>query len=167
MRKIILQRYESPCGILTIGSLENRLCLCDWTMGNLREDAYKRLKRIPGTEFAEGTSRIIESAITQLDEYFNGTRRVLEVPLLLTGTDFQIKVWQTLLTIPYGKTTTYGETARIIRKPSSIRAVANAIGANAISIFVPCHRVIGSNRSLTGYRGGLTAKHYLLSLETI
>lgn len=103
----------------------------------------------------------------QLDEYFNGTCKVLDAPLLLTGTDFQITVWQALLTIPYGETITYGETARIIGKSSSTRAVANAIGANAISIFVPCHRVIGSNRSLTGYRGGLTAKHYLLSLETI
>lgn len=167
MRKIILKRYESPCGMMVIGSLEDRLCLCDWAMENLREDAFRRLKRIHSAEFVEGTSRIIESAIMQLDEYFNGTCKVLDAPLLLTGTDFQITVWQALLTIPYGETITYGETARIIGKSSSTRAVANAIGANAISIFVPCHRVIGSNRSLTGYRGGLTAKHYLLSLETI
>ena len=83
----------------------------------------------------------------------------------MVGTAFQQRVWEGLLSIPYGKTVSYGEMARRIGMPTSVRAVANANGANAISIFIPCHRVIGSDGSLTGYGGGLPAKRFLLDLE--
>lgn len=83
---------------------------------------------------------------------------MFDVPLLFVGTDFQKTVWNELLNIPFGTTVSYGEMARRIGMPKAVRAVANANGANAMSIFVPCHRVIGSNRSLTGYGGGLEAK---------
>lgn len=101
----------------------------------------------------------------ELDEYFAGTRREFDVPLLFAGTEFQEKVWCVLLGIPYGSTISYGELARRIGKPKSVRAAANACGANAIAIFAPCHRVIGNNHSLTGYAGGLTTKQCLLHLE--
>ena len=101
-----------------------------------------------------------------MDEYFAGKRRNFTIPLLFVGTDFQKKVWNKLLEIPYGKTVSYGELARMIDMPKAVRAVANANGANAISILAPCHRVIGSDRSLTGYGGGLAAKKLLLDLET-
>ena len=87
------------------------------------------------------------------------------MPLLFVGSDFQKSVWQMLLEIPYGQTISYGEMARRIGIPKAVRAVANANGANAISIFAPCHRIIGSDRSLTGYGGGLEAKKFLLELE--
>ena len=90
-----------------------------------------------------------------------------DIPILFTGTDFQKKVWHKLLEIPYGQTLSYGEMTKRLDIPNAVRAVANANGANAISIFVPCHRVIGSDRSLTGYGGGLAAKKYLLELESI
>ena len=106
-------------------------------------------------------------AVAQLDEYFAGQRSVFDVPLLFLGTDFQKRVWRELLDIPYGTTVSYVEMARRIGMPKAVRAVANANGANIISIFAPCHRVIGSNHSLTGYRGGLEAKRALLALEGI
>ena len=108
---------------------------------------------------------MLERAAIQLDEYFAGKRQTFDLPLSFAGTDFQKKVWNALLTIPYGKTISYGEMACMIGMPKAIRAVANANGANAISIFAPCHRVIGSDRSLTGYGGGLDVKEYLLKLE--
>ena len=94
-----------------------------------------------------------------------GGRRQFDVPLLFAGTQFQRKVWHALLEIPYGETISYGEMACSLGVPQSVRAVANANGANAISIFAPCHRVIGSKGMLTGYGGGLDAKRYLLDLE--
>ena len=87
------------------------------------------------------------------------------MPVLFAGTDFQKKVWDTLLTIPFGNTVSYREIARRIGMPKAVRAVANANGANSISIFVPCHRLIGSDNTLTGYGGGLDAKEFLLKLE--
>ena len=87
------------------------------------------------------------------------------MPLLFAGTDFQQAVWRQLLEIPYGQTISYGEMARRLGIPKAVRAVANANGANAICLFAPCHRVIGSNGSLTGFGGGLDAKKFLLKLE--
>ena len=101
----------------------------------------------------------------QLDEYFAKKRKEFDLPLMFVGTEFQKSVWDALLSIPYGKTESYGALAARLGRPKSVRAVAGANGANAISIIVPCHRVIGSNHSLTGYGGGIEAKRYLLELE--
>ena len=108
---------------------------------------------------------ILRRTARQLDEYFRGERREFDIPLLLAGSEFQKRVWQQLPHIPYGQTASYGELAAAIGAPKSVRAVANANGANAISIILPCHRVIGSDGRLTGYGGGLRAKQYLLDLE--
>lgn len=163
--KIIVKPYLSPCGVLLLGSFKDKLCLCDWQVEKHHEHVDRRLKRILYAEFEEGTSDVIEKAILQLDEYFIGRRKMFDVPLLFVGTDFQKTVWNELLNIPFGTTVSYGEMARRIGMPKAVRAVANANGANAMSIFVPCHRVIGSNRSLTGYGGGLEAKRKMLELE--
>lgn len=159
------RRYESPCGTLLLGSFNDRLCLCDWQVEKHRDHVDRRLKRVLQAEFEDETSAVIEAAVTQLDEFFAGKREVFDIPLLFVGTDFQKRVWNELLNIPYGKTISYGEMARRIGMPTSVRAVANANGANAISIFAPCHRVIGSDGTLTGYGGGLSAKKMLLELE--
>ncbi len=164
-RVIMSQRYESPCGMLMLGSFGDKLCLCDWLVEKHRNYVDERLKRLLDAEFEEGTSEVIDRAVKQLDEYFSGQRRTFDVPLLFVGTDFQKTVWHELLKIPFGKTISYGEMARRIGKPKAVRAVANANGANAMSVFAPCHRVIGSDHSLTGYGGGLDAKRTLLSLE--
>jgi len=159
------RRYESPCGTLLLGSFGDKLCLCDWQIEKHRGNVDRRLKRILNAEFEEGTSEAIEQAVRQLDEFFAGKRKVFDVPLLLVGTDFQKKVWNELLNIPFGETISYKEMARRIGLPTAVRAVANANGANSVSIFAPCHRVIGSDNSLTGYGGGLAAKEKLLKLE--
>lgn len=115
--------------------------------------------------FREGTSPTLERAKTELDEYFAGERQSFDIPLHPVGTPFQLHVWNALLEIPYGETRSYMEIARRVDNPKGVRAVAQAIGANGISIFIPCHRVIGSDRSLTGFAGGLDAKSLLLKLE--
>lgn len=163
--RIITRIYESPCGTLMLGSLDDKLCLCDWQVERHRDHVDNRLRRLLDAEFFDGSSAVIDTAIAQLDEYFAGTRREFDVQILFAGTDFQKKVWDALLTIPFGNTVSYREIARRIGMPKAVRAVANANGANSISIFVPCHRVIGSDNTLTGYGGGLAAKEFLLKLE--
>lgn len=164
---IRIKRYESPCGVLMLGSFGDKLCLCGWQVEKHRDHVDRRLKRILNAEFEEETSEVIEKAVEQLDEFFAERRRVFDVPLLFVGTDFQKTVWNELLKIPFGKTISYGEMARRIGMPKAVRAVANANGANSMSIFAPCHRVIGSDHSLTGYGGGLDAKRTLLELEGV
>ena len=159
------RRYESPCGTLLLGSFDDKLCLCDWQVEKHRDHVDRRLKRVLNAEFEDGTSDVIEEAVTQLDEFFAKKRQAFSIPLLFVGTDFQKTVWHDLLTIPYGETISYGDMARRIGMPKAVRAVANANGANAIAIFAPCHRVIGSDGALTGYGGGLAAKKMLLELE--
>lgn len=161
------KRYESPCGILLLGSYEDKLCLCDWQTEKHHDYVSRRLKRILQNDFEEGTSEVIERTVCQLDDFFAGKRKEFDVPLLFVGTDFQKTVWNELLKIPFGTTVSYGEMARRIGMPKAVRAVANANGANAISILAPCHRVIGSDHSLTGYGGGLDVKRALLELEGI
>lgn len=165
MNLIKTKLYTTPCGVLKLGSYGGRLCLCDWQVEKHRERVDRRLRKMLRAEFEEATSEVIEEARRQLDEYFAGQRREFTVPLLFTGTDFQKRVWEELLNIPYGAAISYGEMARRIGKPRSVRALANANGANSISIFAPCHRVIGSDGTLTGYGGGLDAKRFLLELE--
>ena len=163
---IHIQHYQSPCGELLLGSYEDRLCLCDWVMEKHHGRVAGRLQKTLHADYKETVSDILAETVRQLDEYFAGSRKDFTIPLLFVGTDFQKKVWNKLLEIPYGKTVSYGELARMIDMPKAVRAVANANGANAISIIAPCHRVIGSDHSLTGYGGGLAAKKLLLDLET-
>lgn len=165
MRTIAIQYYDSPCGTLVLGSIAARLCLCDWTANRHRERTDARLQRTLNAEYAIRPSDVVSRAMSELDEYFLGKRTAFDIPLLMAGTEFQKQVWQSLLAIPYGTTISYGEEARRIGMPAAVRAVANANGANPISILVPCHRVIGSNGALTGYGGGTVAKQWLLQLE--
>ena len=145
--------YESPIGRLTLRGGPDALTAIDFPgrTGGLGEAA-----REPGA-FAE--------AVRQLDEYFDGRRREFELPLALDGTPFERAVWRRLRTIPYGSTISYGQLARDIGQPEEFRAVGAAVGRTPTPIVVPCHRVIGSDGSLTGYGGGLDRKRALLDLE--
>lgn len=165
MNRIITRIYEAPCGELVLGDFGGRLCLCDWVTARHRSIVDKRLRRELHSGYTEGSSPVIDAAIAQLDEYFAGRREEFDIPLLHVGTDFQKKVWEGLGTVPYGETVSYADMAVLLGSPYSVRAVANAVGANPLSIFVPCHRVTGSDGSLNGYAGGLSAKQYLLKLE--
>ncbi len=110
-------------------------------------------------------SQKLEPVARQLMQYFEGKLEEFDVVLDLHGTPFQVEVWKALCTIPFGATASYGELARDIRRPSAVRAVGSANGRNPVSIIVPCHRVIGSDGSLTGYGGGLDRKRFLLDHE--
>ncbi len=162
---IITQTYVSPSGPLIVGSIGGELCLCDWRGRKDRSVVEIRIRRVLSAELQEGQSKTVEQAVKELDEYFAGVRKVFSVPLRLAGTEFQLRVWRELRQLPYGQTMTYAELARRIGKPGGVRAVAGAVGANALSVFVPCHRIIGADGTLTGYAGGLEAKRFLLELE--
>lgn len=162
---ISVQYYASPCGELILASIGDQLCLCDWNERPCAERNKRRLQRLLNATFVVKTSAIIEATRLQLDQYFAGQRKTFDVPLLLVGTDFQQSVWKALQRIPYGTTFSYKEVAQSVGNPQGVRAVAQAIGANGIVIFIPCHRVIGSNHSLIGYAGGVEAKAKLLEIE--
>jgi methylated-DNA-[protein]-cysteine S-methyltransferase len=165
VRKIQISEFKSPYGDLILGSYEFMLCLCDWKWRKMRYSIDSRLRNGLDSEFVESEDEIIKMAKIQLNEYFAKQREVFDIPLLFVGSDFQKKVWEELLMVPYGETETYSGLSARIGKPDAVRAVASANGANAISIFVPCHRIIGSNGDLTGYAGGIGVKKKLLELE--
>ena len=113
----------------------------------------------------EPQSDLLKQTIKQLDEYFAGERKVFDLPLKQSGTDFQQQVWQQLMSINYGSTVSYAQLSNQMKNPLAIRAIASANGKNSLWIVVPCHRVIGSDGSLTGYAGGLWRKQWLLEHE--
>jgi methylated-DNA-[protein]-cysteine S-methyltransferase len=119
-----------------------------------------------GDRGANGDPRAFAQATAQLDEYFAGERQAFDLELDIRGTDFQLSVWNELRELPYGETISYGELARRVGRPEHVRAVAGAVARTPIPIVVPCHRVIGANRSLTGYLGGIERKAALLELES-
>ncbi|ASB59519.1 cysteine methyltransferase [Bacillus sp. A053] len=121
-------------------------------------------KHFPGSPLVEDNGKL-EPYITEITQYLEGKRKNFTVPFEYVGTPFQLAVWNALCEIPYGQTKSYSEIAHDINKPAAVRAVGAAIGANPVLITVPCHRVIGKNGSLTGYRGGFEMKALLLDLE--
>lgn len=163
--KIIIKYYNSAFGELILGSFQNKLCLCDWCYRKMRAAIDKRIQTNLNAEYEEGETETISETILQLEKYSKGKLTSFNIPLLLVGTDFQKTVWHALLEIPYGKTDNYLGLSQKLNNTKAIRAVAAANGANAISIIVPCHRIIGKNGDLVGYAGGLPAKKKLLALE--
>ena len=127
--------------------------------------AVLRAKRLGANDLHEQASPASRALALELEQYFAGERLAFTQPLDIVGTEFQQSVWQALLHIPYGETWSYAQQARYLGRESAVRAVANANGQNKIAIVIPCHRVIGSNGTLTGFGGGLDAKRLLLNLE--
>ena len=167
MKQIIKEQYyDSPCGKIVLASIDDKLCLCEWYEHPSAKRSQRRLERVLKAEFRTFSSPIIEQTKQELDEYFSGKRKSFDIPLLTVGTDFQKQVWDALLEIPYGETKFYKEIALRVNNLKAVRAVAQAIGSNGISILIPCHRVIGSNHSLTGFAGGIEAKKNLLDIES-
>jgi methylated-DNA-[protein]-cysteine S-methyltransferase len=154
---IIYARMPSPIGRLTLTGDGRALT-------SIFFDRDDRLAGGPPTGWRED-ARALRDARAQLEEYFAGKRVAFDLPLALRGTPFQMSVWQALLRIPYGVTASYGEIAAAIGRPGASRAVGGANHNNPIPIVVPCHRVIGSDGSLTGYGGGEDRKRRLLALE--
>lgn len=152
---------ESPVGRLRLVAESSVLIAVLWEndpLGRVRLDA-------PIESCDTQSDSVLAAAKRQLDEYFAGQRTLFDLPLEMRGTPFQKRVWNSLLTIPFGQTRTYGQLADQIGNPKAVRAVGAANGKNPISIIVPCHRVIGASGKLTGFAGGLDAKETLLRLE--
>ena len=148
-----LDTLDTPLGTLQIEATERGLCGIWFPCRSINQGP------------TSGKNRVISLAKRELDAYFAGDLTTFSVPLDWQGTRFQESVWQALLAVPYGKTVTYGDVARAIGRPRSSRPVGGAVGKNPLPIIVPCHRVIGSDRSLTGFTGGLDIKIRLLELE--
>ena len=165
MNKISIQYYSTSFGELVLGSFDKKLCLCDWRYRKMRSAIDDRLQKQLMAVFVEADSSVLNETRQQLAEYFISQRKQFTIPLRMVGSDFQKSVWDELLNVGYGKTSSYLELAKRIGKSKAVRAVASANGANAISIIVPCHRIIGSTGDLVGYAGGLRTKKKLLELE--
>ena len=165
MTVICIQYHKTKIGELVLGSFESKLCLLDFNYRKMRKAVDDRLKRGLNADFIEENSEIIEKTRTELDEYFQENRQEFDVPIQMVGTDFQKSVWNALLRVAYGTTSSYLQLAKYINNEKAVRAVAGANGANAIAIIIPCHRIISSNGELVGYAGGLPAKKSLLTLE--
>ncbi|MBW3665704.1 MAG: methylated-DNA--[protein]-cysteine S-methyltransferase [Actinobacteria bacterium] len=150
--------HDTQYGQLTLIASHEGLRAVTWP------DADHEVQIDGETEDDPGHHLLVE-AVAQLDAYAAGARRNFDVPLDLRGTEFQLTVWRQLTEIPYGHTSTYGDVARDIGRPRAVRAVGGAIGRNPVPIIVPCHRVIGSDGSLTGFGGGLDLKRSLLDHE--
>ncbi len=148
---------ESPVGCLTIVANDGGIRAVLWP-----DD----LKRVPlGDATEQNDHPVIETTVTELSEYFEGDRKVFDVPLDPVGTEFQQSAWLALRSIPYGTTVSYGEQAERMGDKRKARAVGAANGRNPISIIVPCHRVIGAGGDLTGFAGGIDSKAWLLDHE--
>ena len=151
---------DTPVGELRLIAGERGLRAVLWGA----EDVA-RIASIDEAELVDGSNAVLEQAVTQLEEYFAGTRREFDLPLDPQGTPFQQSVWMVLRTIPYGRTISYGQQAGQLGDPNKARAVGAANGKNPLSIVVPCHRVIGSGGQLTGFAAGLDVKSWLLDHE--
>jgi methylated-DNA-[protein]-cysteine S-methyltransferase len=152
----VYDELSSPVGILILIASIKGLHYVLWE--SYREHISNNYKQ-------SKNNLIIIKTKQQLGEYFQGKRKTFDVPLVLDGTDFQVKAWKALLEIPYGATLSYGEQAEKVGNKNKARAVGLANGTNPISIIIPCHRVIGSNGKLVGFGGGLSTKSKLLNLE--
>lgn len=142
------------------------ICLLEFVERKDLEKQTRNLSVELKTEIVPGKNEYLVRLEKQLDEYFAGKRKKFELDFVFTGTVFQKKVWKALLEIPFGETTTYLALSNKLGDPKAIRAVAGANGANKMAILIPCHRVIGSDGSLTGYAGGLWRKQWLLDHES-
>ena len=157
MSEFFYTKMDSPVGPLLLAGDDRGLRFVSF--------AASRRAKTPQPDWEEDEAPFAE-AVRQLRAYFAGELKVFDLPLVLEGTEFQLRVWRCLRTIPYGETLCYGELAERIGNPKAVRAVGLANGCNPIPIIVPCHRVIGSNGNLTGFGGGLPVKKKLLALES-
>lgn len=150
--------FDSPVGQLYVRAEAGRLVALSFVDG--------RRRRVAEVQTGDDASRaVVNDVESQIQEYFAGSRTAFDVPLKFIGSPFNVRVWEALRHIPYGKTLAYGRLAMQIGEPDAARAVGAANGANPIVIIVPCHRVIGANGRLVGYGGGLERKQFLLDLE--
>ena len=162
---ILFSQLSTPLGQMFICATENGVCLVEFDNNKRREKELIDLQKMLNAHTLAGENDHIKQAKKEIAEYFDGQRKIFEVPLHMPGTDFQVSVWESVCQIPYGTTSTYQQQAKRIKNPKAIRAMGAANGSNRISIIVPCHRVIGKDGKLRGYGSGIEKKRWLLEHE--
>ena len=164
---IVQSKIQTPMGNMVLAATRQGLAGAWFTDQRHRPDALD-FKNVPHAWPQQDSNPVLVKAAKQLGEFFAGKRKDFDLPLDISGgTEFQQSVWRALLKIAYGKTSSYGEIGRQIGNPSAVRAVGAAVGRNPLGLIIPCHRVLGSDGSLTGYAGGLHRKTALLGLEGV
>jgi AraC family transcriptional regulator of adaptative response/methylated-DNA-[protein]-cysteine methyltransferase len=165
MDRIDVTYIDTELGRMVAAATAHGVCLLAYEEGRHLALEMRQLSRALAAPLVEGDNPHLAALRRQVGEYFAGERREFDIPLCPVGTEFQKKVWDALRGIPYGSTVSYAQQAAAMGCPEAVRAVAGANGKNKISIILPCHRVIGSDGSLTGYGGGVWRKKRLLELE--
>jgi AraC family transcriptional regulator of adaptative response/methylated-DNA-[protein]-cysteine methyltransferase len=163
--RIVVSWQESPMGPLVTAATDQGICLLEFTDRRMLEAQFETLRKLFSCAIVPGENEHITQLREELAAYFKGALRQFSVPLVYPGSQFQIRVWNELLQIPYGETCSYEELANRIGSPSGQRAVGHANGLNRIAIVIPCHRVVNKDGKLGGYGGGLWRKQHLLDLE--
>jgi AraC family transcriptional regulator of adaptative response/methylated-DNA-[protein]-cysteine methyltransferase len=162
---VVLAWVRSPLGPLVAGATAHGVCLLEFSDRRMLETQLATVRKVFGVPVVPGANEHLEVLQTELARYFAGSLRTFSVPLIFPGTAFQERVWNELLTIPYGETRSYHDVAVAVGAPKAVRAVGRANGLNRIAIVIPCHRVVNKDGQLGGYGGGLRRKQYLLELE--
>ncbi|RPJ85669.1 MAG: methylated-DNA--[protein]-cysteine S-methyltransferase [Acidobacteria bacterium] len=164
MTELYSRNVETPIGRILVAATPAGVCrVCFPT--EPPEQRYQWFNRYFSTSPIEERNPVVDRAVSEIEEYFDRHRHSFDVPLDLHGTEFRLCVWTELAKVPFGATTSYGELARRVGKPGAARAIGNALHNNPVPIIVPCHRVIGHDRRLVGFGGGLSVKEQLLELE--
>ncbi|MEM9338278.1 MAG: trifunctional transcriptional activator/DNA repair protein Ada/methylated-DNA--[protein]-cysteine S-methyltransferase [Bacteroidota bacterium] len=162
---ITINRITTPLGPMMIGVTDDGLCLSEFTDRKMLERQVEVLKKKLNAGAITGKHPLIDQVRFQLTEYFEGSRKQFDLPLVVPGSDFQHKAWNALMEIPYGMTRSYQQQAHVVGDIKAVRAVARANGENRIAIIIPCHRIIGADGSIVGYGGGVQRKQWLLKHE--
>jgi len=162
---LYLAWIESPLGALLAGAVDEGICLLEFTDRRMLEAQLTRVGRLFRKPIAPGENAHLIQLRRELNEYFSGTRREFDVPLVFPGSSFENQVWAALREIPYGVTLSYEKLANIVGRPKAARAAGSANGRNRLAILIPCHRVVNKDGELGGYGGGLWRKKFLLDLE--
>lgn len=162
---IVTASYATPCGPLLLGEYDGRIVLCDWFFARHRPTVDRRVQQALGAPYRIGYNPTLIALDGWLNAYFSGEELPPRPDILPLGTPFQCSVWRALEDVPLGQTVSYAALARAIGRPQCVRAVANAVGANQLSLLLPCHRVVASDGTLGGYAGGADAKRFLLEWE--
>lgn len=162
---ISVTEIPTPLGPMLAGATSEGICFLEFTDRIRLEKELSDLRKLLNAVMLPGRNRYSDQLENELSEYFEGERKTFSVPLHMPGSDFSQSAWKALLEIPYGETCSYKEQAERMDNPGAIRAIASANGRNRLAIIVPCHRVIGSDGSMTGYAAGIERKKWLLNFE--
>lgn len=163
---IYMTEISTPLGPMLAGATSKGICVLEFNNRIRLDKELTDLQQLLNAVIIPGRNHFSDQVETELREYFEGKRKTFSVPLHIPGNEFSQSVWKTLQEIPYGETWSYKQQAEVMNNPKAIRAIATTNGRNRLAIIIPCHRVIGSNGTMTGYAGGIEKKKWLLKFES-